>query len=155
MKDFLAKLIKQGNLKIGEPSENISKAYLEKSVSNFEAAKILLRNDKLEESVSFVYYSMYNLVLSLLYQIGIKSGNHSASIFLLKVIFNFENKDIIEMKKERIDKQYYIGFHITKREVEEEMKIAENFNRELRAFVLGVGKNDIKNYRDKFKGMIK
>ena len=153
MKDFLAKLIKQGNLKIGEPSENISKAYLEKSVSNSKAAKILLRNDKL--GVSFVYYRMYNLVLSWLYLIGIKSKNHSASIFLLKVLFNFENKDIIEMKKERIDKQYYIGFNITKRDVEEEMKTAENFNRELRAFVLEVGKNDIKNYRDNFRGMIK
>ncbi len=155
MKDFLVKLIKQGNLKIGEPSENVSKAYLEKPVSNLEAAKILLKNDKLEESVSFTYYSMYNLVLALLYQIGIKSENHSSSIFLLKKIFSFENKEIIEMKKERIDKQYYIGFHITKREVEEEMKIAENFNRELRTFILGLGKKDIEFYRNKFKGMMK
>lgn len=155
MKDFLVKLIKQGNLKIGEPSENVSKAYLEKSVSNLEAAKILLKNDKLEESVSFTYYSMYNLFLALLYQIGIKSENHSSSIFLLKKIFSFENKEIIEMKKERIDKQYYIGFHITKREVEEEMKIAENFNRELRTFILGLGKKDIEFYRNKFKGMMK
>ena len=66
MKKFLVSLAKKEKLKSVEPSESISKSYLEKSSSNLDSARILLENDKLEEAVSLVYYSMYNLVVALL-----------------------------------------------------------------------------------------
>jgi len=154
MKEFLISLIKQDRLKLVESSENIFNSYLEKSSSNFESAKILLEANKLEESVSLVYYSMYNLVLALLYKVGIKSENHSGSIILLKELFDFDNQLIFEAKKERIDKQYYVGFEVSKKEVEESLVIAENFNRDLKGFVSGLNKIDIKNYRNKFEDLI-
>ena len=43
MKEFLIKLVKQGKLKLVEPSEEIYKSYLEKSESNLDSAKILLK----------------------------------------------------------------------------------------------------------------
>ena len=155
MKKFLSKFVKQGLLKIVEPSKNISLSYQEKSKSNFESAIILLENKKLEESVSFVYYSMYNLILSLLYSIGIKSENHIVSIFLLKNIFGLDNSKIIEAKSERIDKQYYVGFRISKEEVKNALKMAEEFNRELKGFISGIGRKDVENYRNKFKELLR
>ena len=137
MKEFLNKIIRQEKLELVEPSDNISKSYFEKSISNFESANILLKNDKLEESISFVYYSMYNLVISLLYRAGIKSENHSVSIILLKEIFDFDNFLIKEAKVEGIDKQDYVGFEISRKEVEDSLIEAEKFNRELKGFILG------------------
>ena len=81
-----------------------------------------MNNNKFEESVGLAYYSMYHLLIALLFKVGIKSENHSASVILLKEIFNQDNKKIFEAKTERIDKQYYIDFKITKSDVEETIK---------------------------------
>lgn len=151
MKRFLVKLVKQEKLKLAESSDNVCNSYLEKSTSNFDSAKILISNNKLEEAVALSYSSMYNLLLALLYKIGIKSENHTASIFLLKEIFEFDNRLISEAKTERIDKQYYVGFEISKKEVEENLKISEDFNRELKGFISGINKKDIQIYRNKFE----
>ena len=155
MKKFLIRLIKMDKLKVVEPSENVSQSYLGKSFSNFDSAKILFKSDKLEESISLIYYSMYNLVLALLYKVGIKSENHSASIILLKEIFNLDNDLISESKKERMDKQYYVGFEISKKEVGESLVIAEEFNRKVKGFISGIGKKDIECYRNKFEEITK
>ncbi|MBS3088829.1 HEPN domain-containing protein [Candidatus Pacearchaeota archaeon] len=78
--NFLSKLRREGKLEIVEPSEEMKKSYILKSESNLTSAKILLNNNRLEESVSLAYYSMYHLLIALLFKIGIKSENHSGSI---------------------------------------------------------------------------
>lgn len=85
--NFLIKLKKEGKFGFIEPSEDIQKSYLEKSESNLISARILLENDRLEEAVSLAYYSMYHTLVALLFRIGIKCENHSASIILLRKIF--------------------------------------------------------------------
>lgn len=52
--DFLNKLRRESRLKIVEPSDEVKKAYLQKSESYLTSAKLLL---KPEERVSMVYYS--------------------------------------------------------------------------------------------------
>ncbi len=91
---FLNKLRKHGKLEIVEPSEEMKQSYALKSESNLVSSKILLENQKLEEAVGLAYYSMYHLLTALLYKAGIKSENHSASIILLKEIFDQDNFDI-------------------------------------------------------------
>src|SRR3989344_5254194 len=115
--DFLIKLRKEGKLELVESSEEIKQAYLEKSKSNLISSKILLENNKLEESVGLAYYSMYHSLTALLFKIGIKSENHTASIILLKELVGLSNNDILNAKKERVDKQYYVNFMITKEAV--------------------------------------
>lgn len=126
---FLIKLKNEGKLEIVEPSEEITGSYLQKSESHFEAAKILLEKEKLEESVSMAYYGMYHSLLALLFKCGIKCENHAASILLLKELFNENNlaEEISFGKKERIDKQYYTDFELTKLDCDDMMKKAENF----------------------------
>lgn len=152
---LLNKLFKESKLQAVEPSDYICKSYINKSESNLMAAKLLLENNMFEESTSLVYYSMYNLVLALMFRIGIKSENHSASIFLLKEIFGIDNKDIKYAKRERIDKQYYTGFKVIKNEVEAGIILAEDFSRDLNGFILGLNNNSIKEYKNKFLELLK
>ena len=155
MKELLNKLERDGKVRIVEPSEEICKSYGGKSVSNMISAKILLENNRLEESVSLIYYSMYNLVLALLFKIGVKSEVHLASIFLLKEVFGLDNNDIIEAKKERIDKQYYTGFKIEKKEVVKGIETAEDFNRNLNGFILGLNNQKIEEFRNKMEELLR
>ena len=155
MKTLLIKLTKKGKIRLIEPNNNIKKSYMEKSESNLISSKILLKNDRLEESVSLTYYSMYNLVLALLFSVGIKCENHSAVAIMLKKVFDLDNSILIQAKKERIDKQYYTDFHITAIEVEEGIVSAENFNRNLRAFILNLNNQRIDVYREKFEEITK
>ena len=126
---FLIRLRKEGKLEVVEPSEEVKLSYLEKSDSHFESAKILLKAEKLEESVSIAYYAMYHCLLALLFKCGIKSENHAASILLLKELFNEIDlaNEISFGKKERIDKQYYADFKLTTLDCEEMIKKAESF----------------------------
>ena len=98
---------------------------------------------------------MYHLLTALLFKIGIKSENHSASIILLEDVFNLKNKEIYEAKKERIDKQYYVDFVLTKKEAEDTIKKAENFNNILIDFIAKINNEDIKIYREKFRKFLR
>ncbi len=149
--NFLNKLKKQGKLELVESSEEIKESYIKKSESSLISAKILLENNRLEESIALTYYSMYHILTALLFKTGIKSENHSASIILLKDIFNIENKEILEAKKERIDKQYYVDFYTTKQETKEAIETAEDFNNKIRDFLDKLTNNQIQEFRDKFK----
>jgi len=151
---FLNKLVKQGKLEVVDPSDEIKKAYLEKSESNMVSAKILLKNNRLEETVTLAYYSMYHILTALLFKIGIKSENHSGSIILLKEIFNIDNSKIEFVKKERVDKQYYFDFNITKEQVEEIIIIAEEFDTMLLDFISKMGNSSVNTYRNKFKELL-
>lgn len=151
----MIKIKKKGKLKIVEPSEEIKQSYLKKSESNLISAKILLENNRLEESMSLAYFSMYNMLTALLFRTGIKCENHSASITLLRKIFGIDNSNISFAKKERIDKQYYIDFHITKEDTKDTIKRAEDFNKKLFDFLSKLNNENIKNYRQKLKKIIK
>jgi len=151
---FLNKLFLQEKLKLVESSEEIKNSYLEKSESNLDSAKILFNKNKFEEAVALIYFSSYNLVLSLLFAVGIKCENHSAGAILLKELFELDDSFLIEAKKERIDKQYYTDFSITKKEVEQEIVSAENFNRNLKEFIFKLNNSKIEFYRNKFQELL-
>lgn len=151
--DFLSELHGEGKIKLVEPSEEIKESYLEKSESYLASAKLLLHNNKLEEAVSLAYYSMYYSLLALLFRVGIKSENHAASIILLKELFGLDNKKIYRAKKERIDKQYYVGFKVAKSDVVELIKTAEEFDSEILDFLEKLNNERIVEARNKFKSI--
>ncbi len=145
--DFFNRLHEEGKLQIIAPSEEIMSSYLKKSDSHLASAKLLLKNDRLEESVSLTYYSMYYILLSLFSRVGIKCENHSAAIILLKELFNIDNSLISYAKKERIDKQYYVDFKIMKEEVEELIQAAEVFNSKILDFIEKLNSEKIEEFR--------
>lgn len=108
--NFLKKVKRKGIAELVEPSEEMKSSYLAKAENCLKSAKILFKNNLYENSTSEAYYCMYNSLLSLLFKIGIKSENHSASIILFDKIFGDKElaKTLFWAKEERIDKQYYV-----------------------------------------------
>ena len=153
--NFLNRMQREGKLELVEPSEEIKQSYMAKSESNLISAKILLSNNRLEESVGLAYYSMYHMLTALLSKVGVKSENHSISIILLKELFGLENKEIFDSKTERIDKQYYVDFMITKTDVEDTIRKAEVFNGKMVDFMSKLKNEEISVYRKKFANITK
>ena len=152
---FLDKLKKEGKLELVEPSEEMKNSYLEKSLNSFKASDVLLKTGLLEESVSMSYYAMYHSLLALMFKCGIKCENHTGNILLLKVLFGEEELSdiIIKAKEERIDKQYYIDFEITKKEVEEFMAAAQDFTIRIKLIIENLTKNKMDGTIKKFKSI--
>lgn len=152
---FLNKLFQEGRIQIVEPNDNVSLSYKNKSESYLTSAKILFENEKIEETVSMAYYSMYCMLMALLFKNGIKCENHSASIILLNRIFQIDNSKIFEAKKERIDKQYYVNFVISSQEVCEMIKDAESFNSNISWTIEHMNTEELKRYQNRISNIFK
>ena len=152
---FFAKLKKQEKLQIVKPSNEVCQAYLEKSERSLKSAKATYEIESYEDSVALSYYSMYYNVLALFFKIGVKCENHTATIILLKKIFDIDNKIIKKAKTERVDKQYYVDFSVTKDEVNKMIRTAEEFNADIFNYIDSLNKNKIEEYRQKTEEILR
>lgn len=98
---------------------------------------------------------MYHSITALLFRIGVKCENHAASILLLKRLFDIDNEYISFAKTERVDKQYYVDSAITRKEVEEMIKLSESFNKMLLDFISRIISADVLKYRARLKALVK
>ena len=88
-------------IKIIEPNDNLSEAYLIKAE---EALGTMTRERKynLTFSISACYYSIYYSLYSVLMKLGIKCEIHSCTIeFMKKFLLDFYSKDDLETIKNR------------------------------------------------------
>ena len=156
---FLKKLKRKGIIELVEKSEEMKSSYLIKADNCLKSAKILLQNQLYENSTSEAYYCMYNSLLSLLFKIGIKSENHSASITLFDRLL--ENKDLVKIiswaKGERIDKQYYVETQqivkVTKESCNEMILKAEDFLVKMKLLISELTNEKINSARDSFANL--
>jgi len=146
---FLTRLAKEEKLQLVDSSEEIMKAYLQRSDESLSSAKALLKIGNLKDSVALSYYSMYHCLLACLAKVGIRCENHSASIILLKELFNIDDSSISKAKTDRVDKQYYVDFDVNLDEANNSIKIAEDFINELNDFIAKLSASQIKEYRQK------
>ena len=153
--NFLNKLKRKGKISIVEESDNLKSSYLQKSESHLSSSKILLENERLEESVSMAYYSMYHSVIALFYKVGLKCENHTATSILLKEIFDIDNSELSDAKRERIDKQYYVDFSISEDDVNKLISTAEGFNAKLLDCMEKLSTEEISKFRAKIKDLLK
>lgn len=158
MNKFLNKLKKEGKLESVGPSEDICGSYSEKSANCLKSAKLLLQNNLYENSIGMSYYAMYNLLLALLFRIGIKSENHSGSIILLKLLFGEDVLHLLisDAKKERIDKQYYVTTEkdeITKEIAEELFSDTEDFILKMKVLIKNLNNDSIEELRERFENI--
>ncbi|MDO8656251.1 MAG: HEPN domain-containing protein [Nanoarchaeota archaeon] len=154
MKPFLRKLVQQHKLQLVEESENVAQGYLLRSAKTLQSAKALLSLGNLEDAIALTYYSMYYELLALLFRVGIKCENHAAAIFLLKEIFDVDNANLERAKKERVDKQYYLDFSVTAKEVKDAITIAEESNALLLQVISTLTRDTIDKARNKFQQSI-
>lgn len=150
--NFLDKLKDEGKLQLVEPSEEICSSYMGKAENCLKSASILLGNGLYENSVSMSYYAMYNSLTALLFRTGIKCENHAGSIILLGKLYNKDgmHKIISSAKKERIDKQYYVDFMLTKDSAKELFKKAEEFVVQLKLIISSLKNEEIDDFRKRF-----
>src|SRR3989344_5224100 len=146
---FLIKLYKEGKLLEVEPSDEIKRAYLQRSNESLSSSKALLRIGNLKDSVALAYYSMYHCLLAALYRIGIKCENNAASIILLKEVFGMDNAGISKAKSERVDKQYYVDFEVNQEEASKSIRIAEEFIAEMNDMIATLNEESISGYNKK------
>ena len=153
---FLKKLKRKGIIELVEPSEEMKSSYLIKAENCLKSAKILFQSQLYENSTSEAYYCMYNSLLALLFKIGIKSENHSASIILFNRLFG--NKDLVKIiswaKEERIDKQYYVETQqivkVTKESCNEMILKAEDFLVKMKLLINELSNEKINSVRVDF-----
>jgi len=157
---FLKKLKRKGIISLVEPSEEMKLSYLIKAENCLKSAKILFQSQLYENSTSEAYYGMYNSLLSLLFKIGIKSENHSASISLFDKLFG--NNELIKIiswaKGERIDKQYYVEtqqlIKVTKESCNEMILKAEDFLVKMKLLINEVSNEKISSARTSFTNLL-
>ncbi len=154
--DFLKKLYKQKKLQFVDKSDEICSSYLNKANDSFRSAKLLVENGLLENAVTMAYYAMYNALTAALFKAGIKCENHTASIILLRALF--EQKELAETvgtaKKERIDKQYYIAEYnqgVSLESAEKLNKDAEDFILQMKTFMKSWNTGMIDSYINKLQ----
>jgi uncharacterized protein (UPF0332 family) len=157
---FLIRLAREGKLKLAEPSDEICKSYLRKADDCLRSGKILLDNNLHENSVSECYYAMYNTLTAALFRVGIKCENHSGSIILLHTVFGRKDlSDVIaNSKKERIDKQYYVGSgpdtKLTRGSSTAMVAAAEEFMLEMKLLINSMVKEDTVNFRKRLSDLL-
>lgn len=152
---FYGKIHRQGHLRSVPPSMDMKRAYQRKSESYIVSARILFENGKLEEAVSMIYYSMFYMVLALLFRTGIKCENHSAAIYLLEDLYGLDNSAIVRAKIERIDKQYYIDFSLNREDVDELMEAADDFNAYIMDYTERMKGREVESLRHRFQELVR
>ena len=103
------------------------------------------------------YYAMYHSLIALMFKCVIKCENHTANILLLKELFN-ENglyKIILNAKEERIDKQYYVDFEVTKKDVDELILKAQEFTTKIKLKIENLTNNEIEAVRKRLRSILK
>ena len=158
--NFLKKLKRKGVIELVESSEEMKSSYLIKADNCLKSAKILFQSQLYENSTSEAYYCMYNSLLSLLFKIGIKSENHSASIILFDKLS--ENKGLVKIiswaKEERIDKQYYVETQqivkVTKESCNEMILKTEDFLVKMKLLISELSNEKINSIRDNFVKLV-
>jgi len=147
-------MFREKRLQFVEPSEPVMQAYIDKSESHLHSGKILIDQGKFDEPIEMAYFSMYYMVLALLFRVGIKSKNHSASIILMDVVFDIDDDDLWKAKDEREDKQYFIDPNISREDAEEMMRLAERFNSEMHDTLERLNSERVSDHRSRLKELL-
>src|SRR5713101_7386104 len=112
-KSYLKWCLKQARgVRLVKPSENLVRAYQQKSRNALRSMEVNAREGIQEWAVSTSYYARYFAVYALLQKVGVKSEIHDCTIALFNYLFhdNISSRLVQELrraKEERIETQYY------------------------------------------------
>lgn len=151
MNKFIKKLCKEQTIKLTEPSFEVCQSYQEKSRKSLLSAKTLLTIENFDDATALTYYSMYYMSLGLLYKTGIKSENHMGTILLLAELFQIDIENMKQAKKDGVDKQYYTDFEATKKDVDEGITLAQEFNAEIKVIIDTMQQSELQSKKEQFE----
>ena len=99
-------------VRLVKPSENLVKAYLEKSRNALRSMEVNAREGISEWAVSASYYAKYFAVYALLSKVGARCEIHDCTITLFEYLFSLfipsqVFRELRKSKEDRIETQYY------------------------------------------------
>jgi uncharacterized protein (UPF0332 family) len=94
------------------------------------------------------------MVMALFFRNGIKCENHSATILLLKEMFDIDNSTLSQAKKERIDKQYYVETSASREDDEDLIRTADIFILHILDVIARTTNEKIARHREKLRTLI-
>lgn len=153
-RDFLLKLAHERRLQLIEPSSGAGAVYQKKSENRLESARLLLRNEHLEETIAMAYFSMYHATMALFSRAGIRCENTTALILLLGDLFEIDNTVIELAREERLDIQYSSDFNVTREDAEGLINAAESFNALIDDYIRQLTDADVSRYRTAMEALI-
>lgn len=113
-KRYLSWCLRQSKgIKLVRPSENLVRAYVEKSRNALRAMEVNAKAGIVEWAVSAGYYAKYFSVYALLSEIGVKCEIHDCTIALFNYLFSDSVspgiiRELYQSKEDRIEMQYFV-----------------------------------------------
>ena len=120
-------------IRITEPNQNLTKAYLKKATSALNTMTAALQINEADWTATTAYYARYFALYALLMKIGVKSEIHDCTINVAQLLANHrilsQNlvNDITEAKQTRIDTQYYVATHLNQKQIRKNTEAARKF----------------------------
>lgn len=99
-------------IRLTKPSENLVRAYLQKSRNSLKSMDANVKVGIVEWAVSTSYYARYFAVYALLSKVGVKCEIHDCTIALFSYLFGDSVphqlvEELRQSKEDRIEVQYY------------------------------------------------
>src|SRR4030065_2127637 len=146
-KRYLNWCLKQSKgIRLVKPSDNLVKAYLEKSRNALKSMESNAQANIVEWAVSASYYAKYFAVYALLSKIGVKCEIHDCTITLFEYLFcdtvsSEIIKDLRNSKEDRVETQYYTQeIHV---DLEQIIKKTKKFMLEIDSIIDGLNSEKI------------
>jgi uncharacterized protein (UPF0332 family) len=120
-------------IRITEPNQNLTKAYLKKATSALNTMTATLQINEADWTATTAYYARYFALYALLMKIGVKSEIHECTITMAQLLANHGIihqsivNEISEAKQERIDTQYYVTTEQNPKETRKNAEKARKF----------------------------
>ena len=154
-KRYLNWCLKQSKgIRLVKPSDNLVKAYLEKSRNALKSMEINAQASLVEWAVSASYYAKYFAVYALLSKIGVKCEIHDCTITLFEHLFCDSVprkiiKDLRNSKEDRVETQYYT--HEISVDLEQVKKKTKKFVLEIENVIDGLNSEKIEELQKRLK----
>jgi uncharacterized protein (UPF0332 family) len=146
-------------IRIIQPNENLTKAYLKKAISALNTMNAALEIKETDWITTTAYYARYFALYALLMKMGIKSEIHDCSIAVARLLT--ENgilrkdlaSDISNSKQARINIQYYVEKELDQACIRKDVENARNFVLELEKVIENVTTDRIEEVRAHMKAL--
>ena len=144
-------------IRITEPNQNLTKAYLKKATSALNTMTATLQINEIDWTATTAYYARYFALYALLMKIGVKSEIHDCTINIAQLLSNhgiLHQKlvnDIAEAKQTRIDTQYYVATELNQKEIKQNAEKARKFVLEIEQTIENLTTEQLNAIRTRLK----
>ena len=144
-------------IRITEPNQNLTKAYLKKATSALNTMTATLQINEIDWTATTAYYARYFALYALLMKIGVKSEIHDCTINIAQLLANHKIlsqtlvNDIAEAKQTRIDTQYYVATELNQKEIKQNAEKARKFVLETEQTIENITPEQINTIRTQLK----